>query len=458
MVIPESQKKGLINFSISCDISKQLSNGTIKIPMWNLKGVESLISWIGVPNEILSLENIQGLAKVANGTVVAEIPMLRKKVGNTPAEFFKVNAKTWTFNVRLNNQKFNAEEAPIVIHNIIHGEGQKNGSIKGTSVFWVYFPVSGSFQVLLPKPSEFISCHLDDSIIYPEDVGEDQMYIFKSSKIGFQKLKITFQLLKGDLGWADFLNNVPVYNSKASFEKTLIVGTQPFQSWKVGSSALYKQELAAMENLAKSLLEISKIIAKEAGIRSQDLSNLQPIQDLFFQIISRANALESLTENGMELLNWQEELLLKNRESAIELNYQSIIAKAEISEDKKPFNEISNFTDKVFNPKIVELLASQKVPDLNMILSRDSGSRNSLWGTAIWVGLIFLVYYLSSFNKFHKILAITWPEQVLFLGIGSYLFLGLTIIVLACLFLGIVGRIFVLLFFRKSFIQSLQLS
>lgn len=458
LVIPESQKKGLINFSISCDISKQLSNGTIKIPMWNLKGVESLISWIGVSNEILSLENIQGLAKVANGTAVAEIPMLRKKIGNNPADFYKVNAKTWTFNVRLNNQKFNAEEAPFVIHNIIHGEGQKNGSIKGTSVFWVYFPVSGSFQVLLPKPSEFISCHLDDSIIYPEDVGEDQMYIFKSSKIGFQKLKITFQLLKGDLGWADFLNNVPVYNSKAGFEKTLIVGTQPFQSWKVGSSALYKQELAAMENLAKSLLEISKIIAKEAGIRSQDLSNLQPIQDLFFQIISRANALESLTENGMELLNWQEELLLKNRESAIELNYQSIIAKAEISEDKKPFNEISNFTDKVFNPKIVELLASQKVPDLNMILSRDSGSRNSLWGTAIWVGLIFLVYYLSSFNKFHKILAITWPEQVLFVGIGSYLFLGLTIIVLVCFILGIISRICVLLFFRKSFIQSLQLS
>jgi len=134
------------------------------------------------------------------------------------------------------------------------------------------------------------------------------------------------------------------------------------------------------------------------------------------------------------------------------------MVKAEINEDKKPFNEISNFTDKVFNPKIVELLASQKVPDLNIILSRDSGSRNALWGTAIWVGLIFLVYYLSSFNKFHKILAITWPEQLLFVGIGSYLFLGLTIIVLACFILGVVGRIFVLLFFRKSFIQSLQTS
>ena len=72
--------------------------------------------------------------------------------------------------------------------------------------------------------------------------------------------------------------------------------------------------------------------------------------------------------------------------------------------------------------------------------------------------LMILVYYLSSFNKFHKILAITWPEQLLFVGIGSYLFLGLTIIVLACFILGVVGRIFVLLFFRKSFIQSLQTS
>ena len=458
LIIPESQKKGLINFSISCDISKPLSNGTMKIPMWNLKGVESLISWVGVPNELLSLENMQGLGKVANGTAVAEIPMLRKKVGNNPADFYKVNAKTWTLNIRLSNQKFNSEELPIVIHNIIHGESQKNGSIKGTSVFWVYFPVSGSFKVLLPNPSEFISCHLDDSLIYPENVGEDQMYVFKSAKVGFQKFKISFQLLKSDLLWADFLNKVPVYNSKSDFGKTLIVGTQPFQSWKVESSALYIQELAAMENLAKSLLEISKSRAKEAGIRFQDLSNIQPIQDLFFQIIVRAKALESLTENGMELLNWDEELLKKNRESAIELNYQSIMEKAEINADKKPFNEISNLADKVFNPKIVELFGGQKVPDLTMIFRRGPGFLNASWGSAIWVGLMISVYYLSSFNKFHKILAITWPEQVLFVGIVSYLFLGLTIIVLASFILGVVGRIFVLLFFRKSFIQSLQLS
>jgi hypothetical protein len=226
----------------------------------------------------------------------------------------------------------------------------------------------------------------------------------------------------------------------------------------VESSALYVQELAAMENLAKSLLEISKSRAKEAGIRSQDLSNLQPIQDLFFQIIARAKALDSLTENGMELLNWEEELLLKNRESATELNYQSIMAKAEINADKKPFNDISNLTDKVFNPKIVELFVGQKGPDLSMILRRGPGFLNAPWGAAIWVGLVISVYYLSSLSKFHKILAITWPEQVLFVGIGSYLFLGLTIIVLACFILGVVGRIFVLLFFRKSFIQSLQLS
>ena len=458
LIIPESQKKGLINFSVSCDISKPLSNGTMKIPMWNLKGVESLSSWIGVPNEVLSLENMQGLVKVANGIVGSEIPMLKKKVGNIPADFYKVNAKTWALNIRLSNQKVNTEESPIVIHNIIHGESQKNGSVKGSSVFWLFFPVPGSFKVLLPNPSEFISCHLDDSLIYPENEGEDQMYVFKSSKIGFQKLKISFQLLKSDLLWSDFLNKVPVYNSKSDYGKTLIVGTQPFQSWKVESSALYMQELAAMENLAKSLLEISISIAKEAGIRSQDLSNLQPIQDLFFSIIARAKALDSLTENGLELLNWEEELLLKNRESAIELNYQSIMAKAEINADKKAFNDISNLTDKVFNPKIIELFASQKVPDLNMILKRGPGFLNAPWGAVIWVGVIFLVYYLSSFNKFHKILAITWPEQLLFVGIGSYLFLGLSIIVLACFILGVVGRLFVLLFFRKSFIQSLQLS
>ena len=458
LIIPESQKKGLINFSISCDISKPLSNGTMKIPMWNLKGVESLTSWIGVPNEVLGLENVQGLAKVVNGTVVAEIPMLRKKIGNNPSEFYKVNGNNWTFNVRLNNQKFNSEESPIVIHNIIHGEAQKNGSLKGTSVFWVYFPVAGSFKVLLPNPSEFISCHLDDSLINPENVGEDQMYVFKSSKIGFQKLKITFQLLKGDLLWADFYTKIPEYNANSGFGKTLIVGTQSFQSWKIKSTALYIQELAAMETLAKSLLEISKNRAKEAGIRSQDLSNIQPIQELFFQIIARAKSLESLTENGMELQNWEDELLLKNKESSIELKYESIMAKAEINADKKSFNDISNLTDKVFNPKIVELFGSQSLPDLAIILTRGPGFLNAPWGSAIWVGFIFLVYYLSSFNKFHKILAITWPEQFLFMGIGSYLFLGLTIIVLACFVLGVVGRIFVLLFFRKSFIQSLQLS
>ena len=430
----------------------------MKIPMWNLKGVESLTSWIGVPNEVLGLENVQGLAKVANGTVVAEIPMLRKKIGNNPAEFYKVNGNNWTFNVRLNNQKFNSEESPIVIHNIIHGEAQKKGSLKGTSVFWLYFPVAGSFKVLLPNPSEFISCHLDDSLINPENVGEDQMYVFKSSKIGFQKLKITFQLLKGDLLWADFYTKIPEYNANSGFGKTLIVGTQSFQSWKIKSTALYIQELAAMETLAKSLLEISKNRAKEAGIRSQDLSNIQPIQELFFQIIARAKSLESLTENGMELQNWEDELLLKNKESSIELKYESIMAKAEINADKKSFNDISNLTDKVFNPKIVELFGSQSLPDLAIILTRGPGFLNAPWGSAIWVGFIFLVYYLSSFNKFHKILAITWPEQFLFMGIGSYLFLGLTIIVLACFVLGVVGRIFVLLFFRKSFIQSLQLS
>ena len=458
LIIPESQKKGMINFSISCDISKSLSKGTMKIPMWNLKGVESLTSWIGVPNQLLNTENMQGLVKVANGTPVAEIPMLWKQVGNSQADFYKVNSKTWTLNVRLSNQKSNSEESPIVIHNIIHGEAQKNGSIKGSSVFWVYFPISGSFQVLLPNPSEFISCHLDDSIIYPENVGEEQIYVFKSSKIGFQKLKITFQLGGGDWLWADFLNKVPVYNSKSGFGKTVIVGTQPFQSWKVESSALYIQELAAMKNLAKSLLEISKSRAKEAGIQSQDLSILQPIQELFFQIIARAKALDSFTENGIEFLDWEEELLQKNRESAIEFNYQAIMAKAELNADKKPFNEISNLTDKVFNPKIVELSASETVPDLTMILRRGPGFPNGPWGSVLWVGLIILVYYLSSLNKFHKILVITWPEQVLIVGIGSYLFLGLITIVLTCFILGIVGRILVLLFFRKSFIQSLQLS
>ena len=123
-----------------------------------------------------------------------------------------------------------------------------------------------------------------------------------------------------------------------------------------------------------------------------------------------------------------------------------------------PFNEISNLTDKVFNPKIVELSASETVPDLTMILRRGPGFPNGPWGSVIWVGLIILVYYLSSLNKFHKILVITWPEQVLIVGIGSYLFLGLITIVLTCFILGIVGRILVLLFFRKSFIQSLQLS
>ncbi|MCY2940918.1 MAG: hypothetical protein NTV50_04540 [Planctomycetota bacterium] len=458
LIIPESQKKGLINFSISCDVSKSLSNGTIQIPMWNLKGVESVNSWIGVSNEVLSMENMQGLAKVANGIVVAEIPMLRKKIGNSSSDFYKVNAKTWNLNVRLSNQKFNTEESPIVIHNIIHGEAQKNGSIKGSSVFWVYFPVPGSFKVLLPKPSEFISCHLDESLIYPENVGEDQMYVFKSSKVGFQKLKISFQLLKSDLLWADFLNKTPVYNSKVRFGKTVIVGTQPYQSWKVESSALYVQELAAMEYLAKSLLDISKNRAKEAGIRLQDLSNLQPIQDLFFQIIARAKVLDSLTENGMEFLNWTEELLLKNRESAIEFNYQAIVAKAELNADKKSFNDISNLTNSIFNPKIVELLASETVPDLTMILRRGPGFLNATWGSAIWVGLIISIYYFSSLSKFHKILAITWPEQFLLGGICLYLFLGLTIIVLICFILGVLGRIFVLLFFRKLFIQSLQLS
>ena len=455
VMIPESQKKGIINFRVSHDISKSLATGIAKIPMWNLMGVEAVSSWIKTPNEILSMANIQGLLRVANLGTIPESPMLKKSAGDKNSDYFKVNAKSWAGNLRQNNQKFNREESPIVIHNILQGEVQKSGSIKGTSVFWFTMP-AGSFKVLLAKPSEFVACHLDDVLIYPENIDAGKTYVFKTSKSGYQRLSISFQLLPAELKWSDFLNISPVLITKSSFGKTIIVGTQPFQSWKFEPAALYDQELTALKNQAMSLLENSKNLARDITAKNADLSSLQPLQELFFQIIARARILNSLTNTGEESTGWEEDFLQKNRETGMELNFEAIIAKAERNVARKLLNEGSNRIDSLFNPRIVSLLAGEKTPDLTMISKRSYSFQNNSLLTVLWFGFIISVYYLSSMHKFHKILAITWPEQLLLAGIGSYLFFGLSIMVLFFIISGVAGRIFALLFNRKVFIQSLQ--
>jgi len=456
LIIPDSQKKGAINFSIYCDMSKSLATEVAKIPMWNFTGVESISSWICIPNEELSLANSQGFFKVSNIVAMTESPKIKKKLGDKPAEYYKVNSKSWASNVRRNNQKLNREESLSVIHSTLEGEVQKNGSIKGASVFWIYLPVPGEFKVWLPKSSEFIACHLDDAVITPENVEEGQMYVFKTTKPGFQKLKISFQFLADVMRWVDFINKAPVLTAKSEFKKTILVGTQPFQSWKYPPSALYVQELTVMESQARSLLEATKVIAKEAVTNSRDLSSLQPIQDLFFQIIGRARALETLTEDGIESFIWEEELLQKNRDSAIELKYQVIAGIAALKADKKPFNDISSLADKLFNPKIFVLSEGEIPPDLTMILKLGPEIQIAPLVSLVWIGLMIVVYYLNSLRRFHKVIVATWPEQFLLVGIGTYLFFGLNILVLVCFILGIAGRIFVLLFFRKALIQSLQ--
>jgi hypothetical protein len=309
---------------------------------------------------------------------------------------------------------------------------------------------------LLAKPSEFVACHLDDVLIYPENIDAGKNYVFKTSKSGYQRLSISFQLLPAELRWSDFLNISPVLTTKSSFGKTIIVGTQPFQSWKVEPAALYDQELTALKNQAKSLLENSKNLAKDIALEKADFSSLQPLQELFFQIIARARALDSLTNTGEESTGWEEEFLQKNRETGMELNFEAIIAKAERNVARKLLNEGSNRIDSLFNPRIVSLLAGEKTPDLTMILKRSYSFQNNSLLTGLWFGFIISVYYLSSMHKFHKILSITWPEQLLFAGIGSYLFFGLSIMVLFFIISGVAGRIFALLFNRKVFIQSLQ--
>lgn len=455
VIIPESQKKGIINFRVSHDISKSLPIGVTKIPMWNLAGVESLSSWIKTPTEALSLVNMQGLLRVGNLGTIPESPMLKKNLDDKKTDYFKVNAKSWTGNLRQNNQKFNREESPLVIHNILQGELQKNESIKGTSVFWFYMQ-AGKFEVLLDKPSEFISCHLDDVLIYPENTDRGKTYVFKTSKSGYQKLKISFQVLSTELRWSGFLNISPVLTTKSSFGKTLIIGTQPFQSWKFEPTPLYDQELTALKNQAKSLLENSKNIAKDIALEKADLSSLQPLQELFFQLIARAKALDSLTNTGEESTGWEEDFLQKNKEAGVEINYESIIAKAERNVARKLLNDGSNRTDALFNPRIVSLLAGEKAPDLTLILKRSYGFQNNFLFTIVWFGFIISVYYLSSMHKFHKIIRLTWPEQFLIAGLVSYLFVGLTIMVFLLITLGVAGRIFALLFYRKVFIQSLQ--
>ena len=456
LIIPDTQKKGVINFSIYCDISKSLATEVAKIPVWNFTGVESISSWIFLPNEVLSMGNTQGLMKVSNLGAMTESPLIKKKLAGKPAEYYKVNSKSWGSNLRLNNQRLNREESLIVVYATLQGEVQKNGAIKGTSEFWLYFPVQGAFKVSLPKPLEFMSCHLDGVLIYPENIEEDQRYEFKALKSGFQKLKISFQSLVGDLRWVDFINKAPVLTAKSGFKKTIIIGTKPFQSWKLEPSALYVQELAVMETQARSLLEVSRSIAKEASSKSQDLSSLQPIQDLFFQIVARANVLESLTENGTESQIWEEELLQKNRDSAIELKYEPIAAIASLNADKTPFNDISSAVDKLFNPKMFVLSERETPPDLGIILKRGPEVRLAPLISAVWIGLMIVLYFFSSLRKFHKIIVVTWPEQFLLVGIGAYIFFGLNIIVLVCFISGVAGRIFVLLFFRKVLIQSLQ--
>lgn len=158
------------------------------------------------------------------------------------------------------------------------------------------------------------------------------------------------------------MNISPVLTTKSSFGKTLIIGTQPFQSWKFEPTPLYDQELTALKNQAKSLLENSKNIAKDIALEKADLSSLQPLQELFFQLIARAKALDSLTNTGEESTGWEEDFLQKNKEAGVEINYESIIAKAERNVARKLLNEGSNRIDSLFNPRIVSLLAGKKLP------------------------------------------------------------------------------------------------
>ena len=457
LIIPDSQKKGVINFSIYGDISKSLATEVAKIPVWNFSGVESISSWISIPNEVLSLANTQGFFKVSNMVAMTENPTFKGKFFDKPVEYYKVNSKSWASNLALNNKKSNREDLITIIHSTLEGEVQKNGSIKGTAVFWIYLPVQGEIKIRIPKPFEIITCHLNDVVISPENVEDEQVYVFIAPKPGFQKLKISFQSLTVAMGWIDFINKAPDFTKKSGFKKTIIVGTQPFQSWKHQQSALYVQELAVMENQAKSLLEASKVIANQTETKLKDLSSLQPIQDLFFQIVGRARALVALTENDIESLIWEEEVLQKNRDLAIQFKYQAIAEIALQNAGKKNFKDISSSVDKLFNPKVFVLSEGETPPDLTMISEVGSGFQVVHLVSIGWIVLMIVVYYLNSLPRFHKIIVVTWPEQFLLVGIGLYMFLGLNILVLLCFILGIAGRIFVLVFFRKLLIQSLQL-
>lgn len=456
LIIPESQKKGVINFSVSCGLGKSMASSSMKVPTWNLTGMESVSSWVAIPNESINIVNIQGLSKVSGMIALGDSPVLKKKLAGRSMDFFRVESKSWNSSYRIRKVGGALADPPMVIHNIIAGELKRNGTIGGTAVFWLYLPELTPINVRIPATGSFISCSLDDVRIYPESIGEDQIHVFKPVKTGFQRIRLSFQLPETVNRWQNFLDNIPVLSSRTRFDKTLIIGTQPFESWRMEVPALYVQKLGALENQARSLMEASRNIAKETRLDSRESSALQPIQDLFHQIISRGRTLESFTVSDEESLTWGRTMVQQNMEYAIELNYEDSRTKAELNSTRYSLNDFFNSPEKIFNQRIISLSDGAIVPDLSVTLNNPPGFQMAPFVSIIWIIFVIGVFYLSSFPGFYKIILVSWPEQLLIFGLCFYGLSGFNLLVLLCFISGLAGRIFVILFYRREFIQNLQ--
>jgi hypothetical protein len=220
--------------------------------------------------------------------------------------------------------------------------------------------------------------------------------------------------------------------------------------------ALYVQKLGALENQARSLMEASMNIAKETRLDSRESSALQPIQDLFHQIISRGRTLESFTVSDEESLTWGRTMVQQNMEYAIELNYEDARTKAELNSTRYSLNDFFNSPEKIFNQRIISLSDGAIVPDLSVTLNNPPGFQMAPFVSIIWIIFVIGVFYLSSFPGFYKIILVSWPEQLLIFGLCFYGLSGFNLLVLLCFISGLAGRIFVILFYRREFIQNLQ--
>ncbi len=451
----DPNKKGVFAFTISCDITNQLLNLRSKIPYWNIIGAESSANWIGFNSEEHTVTNAQALLK-AIGPIGLPSFNLKKMMSNGTYDFYKIkdtaktDARSWPASLTRINRLPSGSDLHFVVHQIIEVQPEKDGSCKGSSVYWVYLPTPAALKVNYVTALKMPIFYLDDEQMYSDVEEKKGNYTLQVSKAGFHRIKIDWNNVVQPRTVTELKAIAPVLFSKNNFETTLIMGKLSGESWQVQGMPVFSQELSALESQARSLANVSRIIAEENKGNAQDQSSLVMAQELFFHYLNSAKELAELTSKDQEKQAWLEEVRESNLKDSVEYKYEEIKVKAESNSKRRNNYPAWIVASKVSNPRIFVYSAEDEHLDLSRVLGNDKRFQFAPIVSLLWLLSLIVIFYVKEHPKFHKFIIGLWPEQFLFSALVGIMFFGIIPLVILSLIIGVVGRSYYFYILKKN--------